>query len=338
MGVDISGILEKKAIRLEELKGTRIAVDAYNTIYQFVSAIRQPDGRPLSDSNGRPTSHLIGLLHRNTRLLSAGIRPFYVFDGVPSRLKSATLEKRKQVKVRAEEKYRDAVQRQDMAKAYSYAMQTTRLTDEMIMESMRMLDLLGIPHMTAPADGEAQASQMANRGDVWAVASQDFDSLLYGAPRLVRNLSLSGRRKMPGRREFREVEIEMLELEPNLKRLGISREQLVDIAILIGTDFNEGIRGIGAKKGLAAIKKDGRIESTPYLEMLGSDTVAQVRETFLNAEFATEFQLAWKKPDSQALVEFLCEEHEFSRSNVEETLTQLRSSNVNTQQSLDSWN
>ncbi len=338
MGVDIAGILEKKAIGLEELKGTRLAVDAYNTIYQFVSAIRQPDGRPLSDSNGRPTSHLIGLLHRNARLLGAGIRPFYVFDGIPSRLKSATLEKRKQVKVRAEEKYREAVQRQDMAKAYSYAMQTTRLTEEMIVESMRMLELLGIPYMTAPADGEAQASQMASRGDVWAVASQDFDSLLYGAPRLVRNLSLSGRRKMPGRREFREVEIEMLELEPNLKRLGISREQLVDIAILVGTDFNEGVKGIGAKKGLAAVKKNGRIESTPYIETLGTDTLSQVRQTFLNAEFVSEYQLAWKKPDEHALVEFLCEEHEFSKENVEETLAQLKNSSVSTQQSLDSWN
>ena len=337
MGVDISGILEKTPMRLEDLSGTRIAVDAYNTIYQFVSAIRQPDGRPLSDSDGRPTSPLIGLLHRNARLLSGGIRPFYVFDGIPIDLKAATLEKRKQIKIQAEEKYREAVERKDMEKAYSYAMQTTRLTSEMVSESMRMLEMLGIPYMTAPADGEAQASQMAARGDVWAVASQDYDSLLYGTPRLVRNLSLSGRRKVPGRREFRDVEIEMVELEPNLKRLGISREQLVDIAVLVGTDFNEGVRGVGAKKGIAAIKKDGRIESTQYAGQIDAAHLEKVREVFLRPSFVSEYTLEWRRPDDDALLGFLCDEHEFSRDNVLDTLSVLRKSPVSEQQSLDRW-
>lgn len=337
MGVDISGILEKRAIKLEELRGTRVAVDAYNTIYQFVSAIRQPDGRPLSDSNGRPTSHLIGLLHRNTRLMGAGIRPFYVFDGMPSRLKAATLEKRKQVKIRAEEKYREAVESKNMEKAYSYAMQTTRLTDEMIHESMLLLDLMGIPHMTAPADGEGQASQMALRGDVWAVASQDFDSLLYGAPRLVRNLNISGRRKLPGRREYKDVDIEMLELEPNLRRLGITREQLVDIAILVGTDFNEGVHGVGAKKGLAAVSRDGKIESTQYAEKLDMSHVGKVRGVFLEPEFSQDYTLEWKSPDEPAIQEFLCEEHEFSRENVSDALAFLKKAGVPAQQSLDKW-
>lgn len=335
--MDISGILEKRSIKLEELSGTRVAVDAYNTIYQFVSAIRQPDGRPLSDSNGRPTSHLIGLLHRNTRLLGAGIRPFYVFDGMPSRLKAATLEKRKQVKIRAEEKYREAVEARDMTKAYSYAMQTTRLTDEMIHESMRLLEIMGIPHMTAPADGEGQASQLAQKGDVWAVASQDFDSLLYGTPRLVRNLNMSGRRKLPGRREYREVEIEMLELEPNLRRLGITREQLVDIAILVGTDFNEGVHGVGAKKGLAAVSREGRIEATQYADKLDHGHIDKVRRIFLEPDFSSDYVLEWKNPDEKALMEFLCDEHEFSRENVADALSSLKKAGVPAQQSLDRW-
>lgn len=337
MGVDISGILEKRTIELDDLSGTRIAVDAYNTIYQFVSAIRQPDGRPLSDSNGRPTSHLIGLLHRNVRLLKAGIRPFFVFDGMPSRLKAATLEKRKEVKIRAEEKYREAIERKDMAKAYSYAMQTTRLTETMVEESMRILDLIGIPYMTAPADGEAQASQMAGRGDVWAVASQDFDSLLYGTPRLVRNLNMSGRRKLPGRREYRDVEIEMLELDGNLRRLGITRAQLVDIAILVGTDFNEGVKGVGAKKGLAAIKKDGRLEETQYARQIEKDLLEKVRETFLSPGFIEEYALEWKRPDGDGLISFLCEEHEFSRDSVQESIDELNAAGTGRQSSLDSW-
>ncbi len=337
MGVDISSILEKRSIGFQDLGGTRIAVDAYNTIYQFVSAIRQADGRPLSDSDGRPTSHLIGLLHRNARLMAAGIRPFYVFDGLPSKLKAATLEKRKQVKLRAEEKYREAVERKDLERAYSYAMQTTRLTEELIMESMHMLDLMGIPHMTAPADGEAQASQMALRGDVWGIASQDFDSLLYGAPRLIRNLNLSGRRKLPGRREYRDVEIELLELDPNLRRLGITREQLVDIAIMVGTDFNEGIKGVGAKKGLAAIKISGEIERTQFASLIPAETLGQVRETFLRPEFSTDYRLDWKRPDEEGLIEFLCEEHEFSRENLLESLSSIKGTGISGQQSLDRW-
>ncbi len=335
--MNIAPILEKDSIELESLAGRVIAIDAYNAIYQFVSAIRQPDGRPLSDTGGRPTSHLMGLLHRNSRLMLAGIRPVYVFDGIPNILKSGTLEKRKEAKIRAEAKYAEAIEKKDMEKAHSYAMQTSRLTEEIITESMRMLDLLGIPYLTAPEDGEAQASVMAARGDVWAIGSQDFDSLLFGAPRCVRNLTLSSRRKMPGSRTYREIGVEMVSLDANLRRLEITREQLVDLAILVGTDFNEGAEGIGPKKALKIVREKGKIENTPYLAEIGEKTVEEVRSIFLRPKFIEEYRLEWKKPQREELIEFLCREHDFSVETVSKVVDSLSAVDIVSQQSLDKW-
>ncbi len=337
MGVDISGIVERAEIDMDSLSGRRIAVDAYNAIYQFVSAIRQPDGRPLSDADGRPTSHLIGILHRNSRLLRAGIRPVYVFDGAPNRLKFETLDKRKEAKLRAEERYREAVEKKDMERAYSLAMQTTRLTDDIIAESARMLSLMGIPFLTAPEDGEAQASVMARRGDVWATASQDFDTMLFGSPRTVRNLTLSSRRRIPGKSGFSQVKLELVDMEHNLRRLGLRREQVVDLAILVGTDFNEGIKGIGPKKALKIIREKGRIEETGYAGSPGLEHLDAVRRIFLEPAFTEDYALEWRKPDAEGILDFLCTEHEFDRQNVMQAVDPLRSLNADSQQSLDRW-
>jgi len=337
LGVNIASIVQRSEIDIESLRGRVIAIDAYNAIYQFVSAIRQLDGRPLSDKDGRPTSHLIGLLHRNARLLLAGIRPVYVFDGIPNRMKAKTLEKRKELKMAAEAKYREALEKKDMEKAYSFAMQTTRLNEQIITESMRILELMGIPFLTAPEDGEAQASVMAARGDVWAIGSQDFDSLLFGAPRCVRNLTLSNRRKMPGRKAFREVSIEIMYLEETLRKLDITRDQLVDIAILVGTDFNEGVSGIGPKKALKLIKEKGAIEYTPFIEEIGPDNVKDVRSIFLKPKFIESYALRWRRPDRDGLINFLCREHEFTESNVLQAVESLASADIGSQESLDRW-
>ena len=337
MGVDISGIVERTEINIDSLAGKRIAVDAYNAIYQFVSAIRQQDGRPLSDADGRPTSHLIGILHRNSRLLQAGIRPAYVFDGAPNRLKFATLEKRKQAKVRAEEKYREAIEKKDMERAYSLAMQTTRLSEEVIVESMRMLSLMGIPFLTAPEDGEAQASFMARKGEVWAIASQDFDTLLFGAPRTVRNLTMSSRRRIPGKGGYSQVKIELVDLDYNLRKLHLTREQMVDLAILIGTDFNEGINGVGPKKALKIILEKGCVENTQYAGTQGVENLDTVRKIFMEPALTEDYSLQWNRPDTDGIIEFLCNEHDFDRANVMQTVEPLKMIDADRQQSLDRW-
>ncbi|MBO7205794.1 MAG: flap endonuclease-1 [Candidatus Methanomethylophilaceae archaeon] len=260
MGVNLSGLVEAKTVELSELRGKSIAIDAYNTIYQFLSIIRQPDGYPLTDSKGRTTSHLSGILYRTANLIEAGIEPTFVFDGKPHELKSGTISERKERREKAEQEWYKAVQEGDTKKAFSKAQQTSRMTPEIQQSSRELLALMGIPIVQAPSDGEAQGAYMCSKGDVWASASQDFDSILFGAPRLLRNVTITGRRKVPGKDLYRDVKTEVVESKEFLDSLGIDREQLVDMCILMGTDFNGGISGIGPKKGLKLIKDHGDIE------------------------------------------------------------------------------
>src|SRR5437660_12288368 len=103
---------------------------------------------------------------------------------------------------------------------------------------------------------------MAARGDVWAAVSQDYDSLLFGATRLVRNLAISGRRKLPMREAYVQVDPEIIELTATLESLGLTREQLIDLGILIGTDFNpDGFKGIGPKTALKLLRASVNTEN-----------------------------------------------------------------------------
>ena len=250
MGVNLSGIVPVENLSLEDLSGKAVAIDAYNAIYQFLSTIRGPDGTPLKDASGRVTSHLAGLLYRNVNLLEAGIKPIYVFDGVPHELKSQTLAERSERRSKAQQEWEEAITEGDIERARCKATQSSRMTNEIAESSRILLTYLGIPIVQAPEEGEAQAAYMASTGQVWAASSQDFDSLLFGAPRLVRNLNITGRRKMPGSKVYRDISIELIELSKVLEANGLrSREQLIDLAILMGTDYNQGIRGSARRKG-----------------------------------------------------------------------------------------
>jgi flap endonuclease-1 len=182
---------------------------------------------------------------------------------------------------------------------------------------------MGIPVVQAPEEGEAQAAYMAMKGGVWAASSQDFDSLLFGTPRLVRNLTLTGRRKMPGRNDYKTVSIEVVELSRVLHELSLTREQLIDLCVLMGTDYNSGISGIGPKKALKLIREHGNIESA--LGSIGGDIprYEAVRRIFLEYEKTDDYRLDWKPPDKEKVMEFLCEQHDFSRSRVEGALSRI---------------
>jgi len=325
MGVNISDIVPYDEIGLGDLEGRTVAIDAYNAIYQFLSVIRQPDGTPLKDLKGRVTSQLSGLLYRNINLIETGILPAYVFDGVPSRLKSDTISERGERRAKAEMEWKEAKDRGDMETAFTKATQSSRITNEIVKSSRILLTYLGIPVIQAPSEGEAQAAFMASRGDVWAASSQDFDSLLFGAPRLVRNLTLTGRRKLPGSRRYRTVNLEQIELQRTLEHLEITREQLVGLCILMGTDFNPGIKGIGPKKGLALIKKHGDLESV--LEARGDEIEDHdtIRRIFLDYEGKEDYDLSWKEPDRERVIEFMVEEHDFSMDRVNSALDKLES-------------
>lgn len=323
MGVALGDIVTSSDLDMDDLNGHDIAMDAYNIIYQFLASIRQYDGKPLVDSSGRVTSHLSGLLYRNANLMESGIRPIYVFDGKPDMMKEGTLEKRKERKAEAKEEYQKALIEGDMERARTKAQQTSRMTTEIVESSDRLLDLMGIPRVYAPGEGESQAAYMASTGDVWAVGSQDFDSLLCGTPRLVRNLTISGKRKLPGRKEYRRVTPELIILQDVLNQNDITREQLVDIAILCGTDYNEGVKGIGPKRGLEYVKKYGDLEGV--LEARGEEVNnhEDIRKLFMEPNITKNYSLKSTDPDVDGIREFLCDEHDFSPNRLETVLKKL---------------
>ncbi len=341
MGVNLSGLTSPINIELSDLNGRTVAIDAYNTIYQFLSIIRQPDGYPLTDSKGRVTSHLSGLLYRTANLIEAGIEPSFIFDGKPHELKFDTLAKRREIREKAEKEWEQAIKEGDTKKAFSKAQQTSRMTPEILASAKELLGLMGLPVIIAPSDGEAQGAYMCAKGDVWASASQDFDSLLFGAPRLLRNMTITGRRKVPGKDIYKDVKTEIIDSKEFFDELGITREQLVDVCILMGTDFNPGISGIGPKKGLKLIKDHGDLEGAMRHLEVDIPGYQEVRDIFLNGTYSDDYDIKAKEIDRDAVVEYLVD-YGFSKDRVSSAVSKIENARKNNkakrlQKSLDAW-
>src|SRR3989442_1761369 len=296
MGVDLSDLIKPAHRTLGDFRGKVIAIDAFNTLYQFLAIIRQPDGTPLNDRHGRVPSPLTGLIYRTSNFVGAGIKPAFGFDGEAPRRKARTISARVEIKKRAEREWREAVAVGDLARARTKAMQTSRLTPEMVEQSRRFLNLVESGWVQAPAEGEAQAAFMAQQGGAWGVGSQDHDALLFGAPVLVKNLAITGRRKLPRKNVFVDVAPEEIHLDSTLKDFGVTREQLVDIGILIGTDFNEGVRGIGPKKALAGVKKHGNAEGVLAEGGGEIDGLQEGRGILLQPRVEPPTPPAWRPP------------------------------------------
>src|SRR5438094_6038741 len=315
MGVLLTPMIIKETVTLEDLRGKRLAVDTNGELYQFLALIRLRDGSPLRDSHGRITSHLSGLFYRTTRLMTDyGLQLVFVFDGKPPALKFAEIARRRSIKEKYDAEHAEALEAGDLAKAYSKATMTSRLTREMADDARELLRLMGLPVVDAPSEGEAQASHMAATGSVWATASKDYDCLLFGAPRLVRFLTISGKEFLPSKGAFRAITPELIDAVTMLGHYGITRQQLIDLATLVGTDFNEGIKGIGPKKALKLVSDFGSIEnmSPEIRETLGS-AVAEIREIFLRPDVTDDYSIEFTPPDLDGVIRFLCDEREFSR-------------------------
>ena len=326
MGVLLTPIIIKKTLTLGDLRGRSFAVDAFNVLHQFLALIRTRDGAPLTDADGHVTSHLVGLAFRTTRLISDyGMRLVFVFDGQPPTLKSGEVVKRREARKKAEQEYQEALSRGDVAEAYSKAVMTGRLTGEAIMDAKRLLTLLGIPWVQAPGEGEAQAAYIARRGHVWAANSRDYDCLLFGSPRLVRYLTISGEEWLPSKDRSRKLEPELIELETLLSQLEINREQLIDASILVGTDFNPGVKGIGPKTALKLIKSHGSIEALPkdIRERVTPQYLA-VRAVYLRPDVTAEYDVSLGALQEDELKTFLCGERSFSEERVDTLIERMR--------------
>ena len=326
MGVDLADIIPEEVITLDSLAGKTLAVDAYNALYQFLAIIRQPDGTPLKDKRGRVTSHLSGLLYRTSNLTEKGIRLAFVFDGKPPEMKATEIQRRRKVREEARTHYEAAVKEGRIEEARTYAQATSSLRDVMVDDAKTLLDALGIAWIQAPSEGEAQAAYIAERGDVWGVASQDHDALLFGAPRMVKNLAITGRRKLPRRDAYVEVEPRLIELTKILGNLALTREQLIDLGILIGTDFNpDGVKGVGPKTALKLIHENHSLETLASKDqpIVGQTEVNNIRQIFLKPAVTPNYALKWSTPNVERAVQFLCIEHDFSEPRVRRAVSRM---------------
>lgn len=339
MGSAIGVLVDRKKISLDDLSGRIVAIDAFNSMYQFLSIIRLRDGTPLKDANGRVTSHLSGLFYRTINLLEHGIKPVYVFDGKPPKLKESTLKAREAVKVKFTKEWHEAVQRGDISVAFKKSVMTSRLETGMVPDAHHLLDLLGVPCIQAPSEGEAQAAHMARQGKCFAAASQDYDSLLFGTPRLVINLTIAGKRYYPKRGTAINLIPELVELDMVLNHLEISINQLIDVAMLVGTDFNKGVQGMGPKRALQTVRKFGSLEeSAKSMGWQLEFGPKKIRDFYLNPPVTQIEKLEWTAPLLSEIQDFMVKQKDFDEARIKRALERLKDAMKNQKQAeLREW-
>ncbi len=334
MGIQLTQLVSGEIVGVEDFFDKIIAIDAYNWIYQFLSIIRQPDGTPLKDSKDRVTSHLSGLYYRTLKMMEAGIKPVYVFDGKPPEFK-AVLAGRRDVRAEALREWRAALERKDYETASRHAKRSTTITEDYIEGSKKLLTAMGLPFVQAPSEGEAMCAHIVKQKDAFCAASQDYDTLLFGATRLVRNLSISGKKKRGG--QIVAINPEMLILDSTLEKLGVTHDQLILVGILIGTDFNPGgIAGYGPKKALDRVREKKALEKV-FSDLSWDFPVSpeQIFDFFKNPP-VTSYDLTFGEPDESAIVKFMCDEHDFSDERITNALKRL-TENKKEQSSLSRW-
>ncbi len=326
MGLFLTPLVNKVPVRLADLEGKTLAVDGNGMLYDLMAMFRKPDGSLLTDPEGNVTSHLRGLVDASTRLITDfGIRLVFVFDGEPPALKREELERRRAVKERFAMEYEEARKAGLMEVAFSKALRAARVTQSMVADAERLLDLLGIPRVRAPSEGEAQAAFMAKNGDAWAVASKDYDTLLFGSPRMVRLVYRSPRDVSSHDGPISPPTALVIDLSAMLATHRITPAQLIDAAILIGNDFNHGIRGMGPKSAVSLIKSYGNIERLPpHIKPRVSENYREVREFFLHPPVTDRYRIEYGAMDEAGLLDFLRRDKGFPCEYVEKAIERMK--------------
>jgi flap endonuclease-1 len=317
VGLPLRDIAAGQALPWEALAGRSLAVDGYNAVYQFLATLRQRDGQLFSDGQGRVTSHLMGVFYRTTSLLQEGVLPVWVFDGRPPERKAGTIRKRIAAKERAEVAWQEALAAGDLETARRKAAQTSHLTRPMVEELETLLRALGVPTVLAPGEGEAQAAAMAAKGSVWGAASEDYDSLLFGAPRLVRGLAARSRGGAT-------PEAQLIDRSELLSSLGIDGEELILLGLVVGTDFNEGAAGYGPKRALKLVQEHLGFRATVERAGLDLAETESVAEIFRHPNVADVTLPPFGPVDEEAIRHLLVEEHGFSEDRVRAAVARAR--------------
>jgi flap endonuclease-1 len=314
--------------------GRKVAIDASMSLYSFLVAVRS-GGEQLMSDTGETTSHLMGMFYRTLRIVDNGIKPVYVFDGAPPKLKSGELAKRFQRKSEAQESHEEAKETGTAEDVEKFSRRTVRVTREHNAEAQRLLKLMGIPYIIAPTEAEAQCAVLARGGKVFAAASEDMDTLTFASPVLVRKLTFAEQRKEP---------VQEIHLDRVLEGLEMDQTQFIDFCILLGCDYLDPIKGIGSKTALALIKEHKTLENVvAYIEKSGKYTLPEdwpyqdARQLFLEPDVRQadepECEFKWEQPDVDGLVKFLVEEKGFSEDRVRSGAARLQKNLKSGQQS-----
>ncbi|KAF2877884.1 flap endonuclease 1 [Massariosphaeria phaeospora] len=327
------------AIKTGEIKnqfGRKVAIYASMSIYSFLIAVRS-DGQQLMNESGETTSHLMGLFYRTLRMVDNGIKPLYVFDGAPPKLKSGELAKRFQRKTEAQAAAEEAKETGTAEDVEKFSRRTVRVTREHNEECRRLLKLMGIPFIVAPTEAEAQCAALARAGKVYAAASEDMDTLTFDSPILLRHLTFSEQRKEP---------ILEIHLDKTLEGLEMERDQFIDLCILLGCDYLDPIKGIGPSTALKLIREHKNLEGV--VEHIKSSTkskytipddwpFADARLLFLEPDVRPaddpECDFKWEVPDIEGLVKYLVEEKHFNEDRVRSGAARLQKNMKTAQQS-----
>ncbi|KAK4548989.1 Elongation of fatty acids protein 2 [Oleoguttula mirabilis] len=325
------------AIKEGEIKnqfGRKVAIDASMSLYSFLIAVRS-GGEQLMSDTGETTSHLMGLFYRTLRIVDNGIKPLYVFDGAPPKLKSGELAKRFQRKSEAQEAQEEAKETGTAEDVEKFSRRTVRVTREHNAEAQRLLKCMGIPYIIAPTEAEAQCAVLARAGKVYAAASEDMDTLTFNSPVLLRKLTFSEQRKEP---------IQEIHLDRVLEGLEMDLNQFIDLCILLGCDYVDPVKGVGPKVALTLIREHKTLEAVvESVQKSGKYTFPEdwpyqdARLLFLEPDVRKaddpECDFKWEAPDVDGLVKFLVEEKGFNEDRVKSGAARLQKSVKSTQQS-----
>jgi len=341
MGTNLKDLIITKEVDFDYFRGKKLVVDTFNILYQFLSTIRQRDGGLLKDSEGNVTSHLAGIFSRTTRLMKYGINLAFVFDGKPPELKQKERERRIGLKKEAMCLYEEAKEKGDIEKMKKYASRTSHLTKEMIEESKELISALGLPVIQAASEGEAQMAYVVEKKGFFAGVSEDYDSLLYGIPNLVKNLTVSGKRKVKS--TYINIKPKIINFAENMNALGIDKQRLILLAMLVGTDYNPGgVKGIGPKTALKLVKDIGNDPEKLFKKVEWDKNCGvsweEILDLFQNMSINPDFETKWKKIDFEKIKDILIEKHDFSEERVVSSMNELlEQENKPKQKGLGDW-
>ncbi|OJJ61347.1 hypothetical protein ASPSYDRAFT_43301 [Aspergillus sydowii CBS 593.65] len=327
------------AIKAGDIKahfGRKVAIDASMSIYSFLIAVRS-EGQQLMSDTGETTSHLMGMFYRTLRMVDNGIKPLYVFDGAPPKLKSGELAKRSARKHEATEAHEEAKETGTAEDVEKFSRRTVRVTREHNAECKQLLKLMGIPYIDAPTEAEAQCAVLARAGKVYAAASEDMDTLCFESPILLRHLTFSEQRKEP---------IQEIHLDRALEGLNMDRDQFIDLCILLGCDYLEPIPKVGPNTALKLIREYGTLEKV--VESIENDSKKKytmpeswpyqdARELFISPDVRDaddpECDFKWEAPDVEGLIDFLVKDKGFNEDRVRNGAARLQKNLKSAQQS-----